>query len=77
MLASVSLIVKLKMTEYNSQDLTQTQTQDGDWFASQAESQETAERTPWGRLTPRKIMIRRLGNQAITLQESLSATFGK
>lgn len=65
------------MTECGSQDLTQTQTQDGDWFASQG-SQDIAEsKKPWGRLTPRKIMIRRLGNQAVTLQESLSASFGK
>lgn len=67
------------MTESGSQDLTltQTQTQDGDWFGSQAESQEITERRPWGRISPRKIMLRRLGNQAVTLQESLSATFGK
>lgn len=65
------------MTEYGSQDLTQTQTQDGDWFG-QAESQDIAEsRRPWGRITPRKIIIKRLGNQAVTLQESLSASFGK
>lgn len=64
------------MTECDSQDLTQTQTQDGDWF--QAESQENAaNKKPWGRITPRKIMIKRLGNQAVTLQESLSASFGK
>lgn len=64
------------MTDY-SQDLTQSQTQDGDWFSSQQESQETEKRKPWGRITPRKVMIKRLGNQAITLQESLSASFGK
>lgn len=66
------------MTEYDSQDLTQTQTQDGDWFSSQPESQDTAEnRRPWGRITPRKIIIKRLGHQSTTLQESLSASFGK
>lgn len=67
------------MTDYGSQDLTQTQTQtqDGDWFSSQTETQETEKRKPWGRITPRKVMIKRLGNQAITLQESLSASFGK
>ncbi|XP_037052409.1 ovarian-specific serine/threonine-protein kinase Lok [Bradysia coprophila] len=63
------------MTDCESQDLTQTQTQDGDWFASQAESQEPENRKPWGRITPRKVMIKRLGNQSVTLQESLSASF--
>lgn len=66
------------MADCGSQDLTQTQTQtDGEWFASQEEGQETEHRKPWGRITPRKVMIKRLGNQAVTLQESLSASFGK
>lgn len=66
------------MTDCGSQDLTQTQTQDGDWFEHQGESQEITEnKKPWGRITPRKVMIKRLGNQAVTLQESLSASFGK
>ncbi len=62
-----------------SQNLTQTQTQtqDGDdWFGSQGESLDSVKK-PWGRITPRKIMIKRLGNQAVTLQECLSASFGE
>lgn len=62
------------MTDGYSQDLTQTQTQDGDWFA---ESQELENRKPWARITPRRVMIRRLGNQAVTLHETLSTSFGK
>lgn len=60
-----------------SQDLTQTQSQDEDWSGSQVESQEESVIKPWGRITPRKIVVRRLGNQAVTLQERLSESFGK
>ncbi|KAJ6649758.1 Ovarian-specific serine/threonine-protein kinase Lok [Pseudolycoriella hygida] len=62
------------MTDSQS-DLTQTQTQDGDWFSSQENRDIGEPRKPWGRITPRKIMIKRLGNQSVTLQESLSASF--
>lgn len=61
---------------YGSQDLTQTQTQDGDWFDSQ-QPQTCEEAKPWGRIIPRKIVFKRLGNQSVTIQESLSASFGK
>lgn len=62
----------------DSQDLTQTQTQtqDGEWFLDSQDNPVNHQKA-WGRITPRKIMIKRLGNQAITLQESLSASFGK
>lgn len=65
------------MTENDSQDLTQTQTQDGNWYGSQTESQETGEAIrPYGRIVPRRMIVRRLGNQSVTLQESLSSSLG-
>lgn len=54
------------MSVTGTEDLTQTKSQDGDWSANQFENQDACEATkPWGRITPRRTIIRQIGYQSI------------